>query len=146
MKQSFLLLVSITAFALYSCKKNETTDQQPDVTTFESEASIPWQDCVTFMPQGLTICFVDALESRCPCDAICVWEGLVSATLKVTTSAGIDTTITLATNSSPEWIPNNKAIINGDTIQFIRTEHPTLENCSDYGNYPAYKAVIGVGN
>ena len=133
------ILMSIIALMLtFSCTKKGVDDST--LTVSGGRAVIPWQDCAVFTDHDMTICFVDAKEYRCPCDVNCIWEGAVDATLRVTTTTGIDTTITLTTNSDPATLPST-ATIDGKLIRFVNTDAVT---CSDYESYEKYKVIIEV--
>ena len=138
MKSPILLTCTVVLLSLSFCKKNE-----PDTTSKPvsgSQATIAWQDCAIYTDHDVTICFTGINEYRCPCNVECVWEGAVDATLKVTTTSGIDTTIVLTTNSNPVGL-NNSATIGGKTIRFVNTD---AVDCADYGNSEKYKVVIAV--
>ena len=124
-------------FAFLGCEEN---DDFKTVTVSGTEAIIPWQDCAYFSDNGFTVCFVDAKEERCPCNTNCLWEGSVDATLRVTTATGIDTTITLTTNSNPVNL-HNFHTVGGKTIVFVNTSG--IE-CADYGQYEKYKVIVRV--
>ncbi len=134
----YFLIISTLIIAISACK-----EEDPEFTTYAvsgSQATIEWQDCALFTDHDMTICFVGADEARCPCNTNCLWEGSVDATLHITTTAGIDTTITLTTNSSPTNLPNTAAI-GGKTITFVNTD---AVPCADYGKYEKYKVIITV--
>lgn len=138
MKYYFLIICSSLIFALTACKEKDPEFATNPVSG--DQATIQWQDCALFTDHDLTICFVGANEARCPCDTDCLWEGTVDATLHITTTAGIDTTITLTTNSSPTNLPNT-ATIGGKTITFVNTD---AVPCADYGKYEKYKVILTV--
>jgi hypothetical protein len=134
----YFLVISTLIIAFSACKEKD-----PVITTHPvsgSQATVEWQDCVLFTDHDMTICFVGADEARCPCNTDCLWEGSVDATLHITTTSGIDTTITLTTNSSPINLPNT-ATIGGKTITFVNTD---AVPCTDYGKYEKYKVIITV--
>ena len=138
MKHFLLIPMAIVLLAFFACEDND-----PIPTTLQvsgSEATIPWQDCAEFTDQGLTVCFVGAKEERCPCNTNCLWEGSVDATLRVTSTTGIDTTLTLTTNSNPVNLHNFHSV-GGKTIVFVST--PGIE-CADYGKYDRYKVLIKI--
>ncbi len=138
MKYSILIISSALIIAFSSCGEKD-----PVVTTHPvsgAQATIAWQDCALFTDRDMTICFVGANESRCPCNTDCLWEGSVDATLHVTTPSGIDTTFTLTTNSNPFNLPNFTTI-GGKTITFVNTD---AVGCADYGKYEKYKVIITV--
>lgn len=135
MKHIFLIASSIALFVFAGCEEND------DFRIFSvtgSQAIIPWQDCAYFADHGLTICFVNAKEERCPCNTECLWEGSVDAMLHISSTAGIDTTITLTTNSDPGDLHYFHTIGN-KTIVFVNTSG--IE-CTDYGQFEKYKVIV----
>ena len=134
-----LLIISTTLLIAFSACKDKDPISNTQVI-YGNQATIPWQDCALFADQQMTVCFVGAKEERCPCNTDCLWEGSVDAMLHVTTVSGIDTTITLTTNSNPVNL-HNLTSIGGKTIQFINTNGIS---CSDYGHYEKYKVIISV--
>lgn len=138
MKPLLLILSCVLLLTLSFCGEKDPVHTTQ--TTSGTEASIGWLDCATFTQHDLTVCFINANEYRCPCNAECFWEGAIDATFHITSSTGIDTTLTLTTNSNPISLPNT-AIIGGKTIRFVQTEGV---DCSNFGQYQYYKAVIAV--
>ena len=102
-----------------------------------AEATLSWRECVEFQDFDLTLCFENAKEYRCPCWAECVWEGAVDFTLRVN-GPGVDTSVTLTTNSYPleEW---HIVRIGNTTIDISDATHP---DCSTYADYPKYKVNV----
>lgn len=140
MKQLLSFTCAALLFTLSFCKK-QGNEKNPDTQNVNgSEASIDWQDCAYFTDYDITICFVAADEFRCACDALCKWEGALDATLHVTSPGGIDTTITLRTNSNPAGLHTTETI-NGRVIHFVGTN---ISDCADYGDYEKYKVNISV--
>lgn len=133
------LLFALCAAALLTfsfCKKQDVAPQPVK----GSMSYITWEHCVQFEDQDLTVCFVGAEESRCPCTAECVWEGVLAATLRVSTLTGIDTSITLMINSNPANLPNT-AVVAG---KVIRLAGVNIVDCNDFGDYEKYKVLISV--
>ena len=139
MKNAIMLSAVLLLAVLTQCKKNDP-DAQAD-TVKGDRATIAWKDCAYFSDHGLTVCFVDASEYRCPCDVECVWEGAVDATLHVT-GPGVDTTITLTTNSSPGAL-HQSARVGARLIRFVETNH---FDCADYAHYNKYKVVVEISS
>ena len=137
-----LLLGFSTLLLLASCKKKDSVPTSHPVSG--SEATIGWQDCATYTDHDLTICFIGANDYRCPCNTECVWEGAVDATLHITNSTGLDTTITLTTNSNPTGLHSQETV--GDKIiRFVNTTTTQPYDCAtDQGNYEKYKVIIAV--
>jgi hypothetical protein len=136
MKHLLMIAMGAVLLAFFACEDNDPLSTTRQVTG--TEATIPWQDCAAFTDQGLTVCFVGAKEERCPCNTNCLWEGSVDATLRVSSATGIDTTLTLTTNSNPVTLHYFHSV-GGKTISFVST--PGIE-CADYGKYEKYKVLI----
>ena len=137
MKTLFLIAFGASLFVFIGCGEN---DNFKTVPVSGPEAIIPWQDCAYFSDNGFTVCFIGAKEERCPCNTNCLWEGSVDATLRVTSVTGIDTTITLTTNSNPVNLHNLHAV-GGKTIVFVNTSGI---DCADFGQYEKYKVIVRV--
>jgi len=138
MKHVFLIALSTVFITFFACKEKD-----PVVTTQSvsgSIATLAWEDCTLYSSHDLTICFVGAVENRCPCNTECLWEGTVEATFHVTNTTGIDTTITLITNSNPATLHNSTSI-GGKTITFVNTD---AIGCADYGKYEKYQVIVTV--
>jgi len=142
MKLSILVACAALLLGLSACKQKDPLPTTNPVSG--SEATIGWQDCAFFTDHDLTVCFVDANDYRCNCASDCFWEGAVDATLHITSSTGIDTTITLTTNSNPTQL-HSVDTIGGKIIRFVNTENVQPYDCiHDQGNYEKYKAIITV--
>ncbi|MCC6462678.1 MAG: hypothetical protein IT260_19580 [Saprospiraceae bacterium] len=102
-----------------------------------AEATLGWRECVEFHDFDLTICLENASEYRCPCSLQCFWEGAVDFTLRVN-GPGIDTSVTLTTNSNPPEAWHTKRIRN-TTIDISDASNI---DCSAYGDYPKYKVRV----
>lgn len=86
MKKKFLVACSGLILLFSSCKRESfsngrATDKKPDVT-----AMVALNDCFqkTIGNDNIIICLDSLNDSRCPIDAVCVWQGV--ATAKFTTS------------------------------------------------------------
>ncbi|MEO6758409.1 MAG: hypothetical protein ABIO24_03070, partial [Saprospiraceae bacterium] len=75
MKLPILFACTLFLIGFSNCKEKDPAPLVNQVSG--SEATIPWQQCVTFTDHQLTVCFVGAQENRCPCNADCIWEGTV---------------------------------------------------------------------
>lgn len=134
MKHLFLFLpVTLLLLSISACKKEQTA-----IESRSTETLIKWQECVDVQDQGLKICFLGANEYRCGCNENCIWEGAIDATLRITNNNGLDTTIVLTTNSSPQNLPH-KAVIAGKTIDFISTN---ITDCNQLGHYNLYEIKL----
>ncbi len=126
-----------TAFLLVlliSCKKESNSRT---VTT--STATLDYKECVYFEQDSITVCFMDANEYRCPCNADCIWAGACDVTLKITTPAK-DSTVTLS------WSPDGSGIfadsIMIDSGRVVRVTKIEPEDCNKYEIYADYKATV----
>ena len=110
MKYTASLLTGVTLLAFVSCKK------QPQ--TF-NDNHIPVNKCQAFNRDGkiLTCCLDSVIQdSRCPVNALCIWEGIAVARFKVS-SQNTDHIITLATYKFPPY--NKDTTVAGFKIEFI---------------------------
>jgi hypothetical protein len=138
MKYFFLLALSVSVLAFYACEDNDPLRNTTEVSG--NTALIPWEDCAFFAEHDLTVCFVGAKEERCPCNTSCLWEGVVKATFEVSNSSGLDTVVTLETNSAPAGLHFFHSFGN-KTLVFEKTDGI---NCEDYGKYWKYKVQVRV--
>lgn len=132
MKYKIFLALLIVALGTTQCKKE---------AIYGNTGTIRWQDCLEFFDHDVTICLEDIEEARCPCNADCIWEGMVTATLKVTAPGG-EYTIQLSTNSSPDAL-NHSDTIENRVIRFVKTN---ITDCNDYGQKEKYKVEVEVTN
>ena len=92
MKQTILL--GLILICLFSCEKEENTDNSDFIDTFE----LITDDCTTTIGQS-TICFDTVLtDSRCASGANCKWEGNAIIRLDLLTSDSKNHKIELNTN------------------------------------------------
>jgi hypothetical protein len=139
MNKLFLtMLVLFTLTCAFQCKKEEVSTQNE---VSGNAATIKWKDCATFTDHNTTICIKEASEYRCPCTIDCIWEGAVDVTMNVQ-MPGVDSTITLTTNSNPANL-NFSDTIGTKVIRFVKTN---IESCADYGKYEMYDFTIEVTN
>lgn len=137
--KKYISVSALFAVVLFACTKEKTESTNTPVTGHV--ANISWQDCAEFTDHGLTICLTGAKEGRCGCNEECIWEGAVDFTLHVT-GAGIDTTITLTTNSNPVNL-HDSVVIGGTTI---KVSDGSGIDCNDYEKYEKYKAKVELSN
>ncbi|HLP96345.1 MAG TPA: hypothetical protein VK168_20020 [Saprospiraceae bacterium] len=138
MKPIFLFPYLFVLLAFMACEDNDPLRITRDVNG--STAVIPWQDCAYFADHDLTVCFIGAKEERCPCNTDCLWEGAVKATFEISNSSGLDTILTLETNSAPAGLHYFHSFGN-KTVTFVNTEGI---QCEDYGQYDKYKVIVKV--
>lgn len=133
--QFFVFLFAISMASFMACDKNNAGPREQA----GSEALVAWEECVDFTDHGLTVCFEDVLEYRCPCNVDCIWEGAVDISLHIT-GQNIDTLITLSANSNSENLVNS-AQIGANTIKI---ENPLPSACNDFGDLDKYKVTVKV--
>ena len=127
------LALSLIAFA--ACKKESNSRI---VTT--NSATLDYKECVTYQKQDVTVCFTDANEYRCPCNAECFWAGACDVRLKVTV-AGEDSTLNLSYAADGQGVfPSVDTI--GNVIFKVTGIVPT--DCNDYADYAKYKVDVTV--
>jgi hypothetical protein len=143
LKKLLMFAIPTMLFMFSYCKKTDSEKVPVTQNVKGEEATIDWQGCAFFTDHDITICFVGADEQRCPCNVECVWEGAVNATFHITTLTGLDTIITLTTNSAPAQLHSSETI-GGKTIRFVNTATPIPFDCADYGVYEKYKAIVTV--
>lgn len=128
----FPAILGLCLLAFSFCRKHD------DTRSVSGDAAVlSWQECALFPDYDLTICFTGANEARCPCNMECFWEGVVDFTLKVQ-GPGVDTTVTLTTNSNPLNLPHQITL--GNTT--IDVEDASGLGCADYGVYDKYKVRV----
>ncbi len=137
MKQNIpIALFAVSALFLSFCKHHRS---EIFTTQAGNEAVLSWQECVEFSDYDMTICFVEASEYRCPCDAQCIWEGAVYYTLRAQ-GAGLDSTFTLTTSDRELFFPRTITLNN---IKVDIAEEPVIA-CADYGDYELYKVKVNL--
>ena len=143
MRNSLLLAYSILLLVPFACKKQ---DKHLIVHQLNgSEATIAWQECAFFTDHDITVCIIDAAESRCSCLIDCFPDGEMAATLHITSSTGVDVITTLI---AANGIPNNN-LVSADTIEgkIVRLVNANLVNAdcaTEHGNFEKYKFMVTV--
>lgn len=139
MKQIFCVAASVVLLSVFSCTK-ETNQSQ----SFKINRDITIHNCSNFTANNTTysICFDTVTnESRCPKDAICVWEGY--ATAKFTLTSG---TTNRNFSLSTMVINNTMALQNDTTINGITIALANLApNPREIGSgKPPYVATLKI--
>ena len=129
MKFSISICCSIILFAFASCKKESAV--------FD-ENLIAINQCRSFTRDAISLtCCLDSVieDSRCPIDAVCIWQGRGVARFKVNTQNTVHT-ITLATI---KFTPFNKdTTLAGFKIELIGlSPYPDLKKPLRYKDYVA---------
>jgi hypothetical protein len=139
MKPVFYSAVFVVILSLYSCTKDTI---KPANFVINKEIAI--HDCTNFSANTIkySICF-DAVtnESRCPIDAICIWEGYATAQFTLTsgTTNHIFSLSTLLSNKN--IVLQNDTTING--INMVLTSLAPYPGELVY-NHPPYIASLKI--
>ncbi|MEO5892546.1 MAG: hypothetical protein ABIQ31_20030 [Ferruginibacter sp.] len=110
MKSFTCLLIALTAMTLGSCKKEADSIKG-------KSASL--NKCQSYGGnENILNCCLEAIiaDSRCPVDAVCIWQGAAVGRFSVHT-AGSNYTITLSTTRFGEYKPD--ATVEGFKIELI---------------------------
>ena len=133
MKYTTFFFIAVLAVYVVSCKKQHDN---------QDKNFIPVNKCRDFNTDGktITVCLDSVLQdSRCPADAMCIWQGTGVARFKVNTQNSIHI-ITLATPTSPTH--SKDTAVAGFKIEFINLL-PNREMIKPY-NYKDYVAEVKV--
>ena len=123
--------VALTAFLLVgsSCKKS---------TELRASSPVPWKDCSEFESKTdhVSVCLDSLIEdSRCPVNAVCIWQGTAIAKFSVTVNDR-QQPITLSTFSLPGF-PSD-TILMGYKIEFVNLlPYPEVNVIHDISEYRA---------
>ncbi len=103
---------------------------------------IPVNKCQAFETTGeLLTCCLDSVikDSRCPIDAVCIWQGIAVA--RFTVNAKNEThVITLATSSFAPY--KRDTILAGFKMEFVNLEPiPSMSNPAKYSDYVAEVSI-----
>lgn len=97
-KYSFLSLVIVLLFTA-SCEKKTDLPELPEIS-LNTEFTLDFGAVGEIENTAIEISFEEVLEdSRCPADAVCIWEGRAWVKL-VGTNASVETDIELITENS----------------------------------------------
>jgi hypothetical protein len=118
MKPVFYMAVFVTILSFYSCTKESIKTEN-----FAIDKDIAINNCSNFTVNAVnySICF-DAVinESRCPINAICIWEGYATAKFTLT-SGSTNHTFSLSTLlSNKSIVLQNDTTINGIKIALTK--------------------------
>jgi hypothetical protein len=125
MKIKLIFILLLASF--FSCSKQEVLPDDP----------ITFGQCQTDASKDLNICFVSLQDGRCPCNAVCFWEGSVDVGIRILTLSGIDTTVVF-TQKQPE---KHIAIVDGHTIEL---KEVLVDFCNDQGVSSKYRIKLDV--
>ena len=110
-----LSFLAITTIAFCSCKKE-------DNIVIDQNKTIALGNCafVTAFETPM-ICFDSLItDSRCPVNAVCIWEGYAAVKLSVVIHTGTVQGITLSTlKDATTSIPPNETVIDGYHIKLL---------------------------
>lgn len=137
------IFFAFAAFALLlsACKK----DKDPLLTDqFEAgdTVTIAFKKTAKLIPDGLKITFTGITEdSRCPTDAMCIWEGRAVAGFQAE-KKGTIRVFSLTNNEKPETEPKQTINVFGRTVKLLGvTPYPVLGSSIDSTEY---KVIIVV--
>jgi hypothetical protein len=113
-----VLFYSIMITILFSCKKaDHMENNQASINNY----TITLNNCTTIsnlkrttlLPYG--ICFDSLIDSRCPQDVQCIWQGYAKVKLRLTIAndAGIPFKLSTMKNPSYNFTPPNDTITSG---------------------------------
>ncbi len=128
-----ICLFSITFFT--SCSKD-------DVIKIGEEFEVKIEETFAFEEGGFEIKFIKVEDSRCPSDAICVWEGRGVADLQITPIENENTTVQLATAPSLVDSLTKTAVYDNYIIELIDLlPYPDTNTTND-----EYSVVLKITN
>ena len=134
MKYTITILFAAMLFVLVSCEKQEVV--------LLNENFIPVNECQSYAidKQDLTVCLDSVTQdSRCPIDAVCIWQGIGITRFKFTTK-NTDHLITLSTY---KFHPYNKdTTLAGFKIELVNLA-PQRELSKPF-NYRDYVAEVNI--
>lgn len=129
MKTTVSLLTGLMLFIFASCKKEYKAN---------NENFIPVNKCQAFNSNETIItCCLDSVlqDSRCPINAVCIWQGIAVARFKVNVQTSHHI-ITLATSKFQPY--NNDSTVAGFKIEFINLlPQIELNKSINYNDYIA---------
>ena len=107
-----ILFIAATSF-VNSCSK-------PAIELKEGILELPLKNCAkgTISENKLTLCFDSLIaDSRCPANAICIWQGTATARFSLTKNKETVTFVLSTLNTPPTYIKDT--ILLGYKIEFI---------------------------
>ena len=129
MKYIFYLLAFPITLSFISCKKEKVDNNQNNIGINKCKS-------FTIDSKTLTCCLDSVLaDSRCPVNAVCIWEGITIARFKVST-ANSNQRITLALRKFSSY--NKDTTLAGFKIEFINlVPHGEANKPFNYSDYIA---------
>jgi len=70
-----ILVIVITAFFLTSCEDNTSDSNSNDTYMLGDTISIAYEEVVNIETPNFQISLDSIMDSRCPSDVVCVWQG-----------------------------------------------------------------------
>lgn len=129
-----IFIVVIAGALLLSCKKESVP------ASFSNQLVL--NECKSFGSDSLPVICFDSLitDSRCPANAVCIWQGVVVVKLSFRDAAGSQNFYLSSLTNHP-FFPANDTSINGYKIRLLDVSYssPTGERT---GTPKAYLAVF----
>ncbi|HUH75062.1 MAG TPA: hypothetical protein VLZ75_11745 [Chitinophagales bacterium] len=128
MKNILVILLTLLA---YSCSKDINQPNYPNGLKVNQNIVLDYGKCLKTIDKEYEICFTSISDSRCPVNAICVWEGdaAVEFNLKSNTESH---SFTLHSNEKFQ----QDTVINNLKIKLLNVSlNPDLNNPTNLGSY-----------
>ena len=115
-----------TAFAVIGCSKDSSNINDPYFST--DSVTVPIGQCITKKYKGdttITYCLDSINDSRCPDNAVCIWQGYAAAKMNLTINQVTHKVILNTPISYPPF--TNDTTIAGFRFKLVDvTPYPTL--------------------
>lgn len=128
LKTIWLLLLPIV---LFSCSQDESESDNFAAIKFDKNSVLKINNCLDIAETEYSLCFESVDDSRCPTNAVCVWEGNAAANFVLKSTTG-NTPFTLNTNESFK----RDTILNNLKIELIGVlPYPILNKTTNPNEY-----------
>lgn len=119
MQYSKLIAVFITTTLLIACKK----ENEPGIP----ETSLTLRECSNLGSNSLPLICFDSLvtDSRCPANAICIWQGVVVVKLSLIDDSSLKSFYLSSFKNNGSYPPNDTTI-DGYKIKLINVTYKVL--------------------
>ncbi|RAI89973.1 hypothetical protein [Algoriphagus yeomjeoni] len=118
-----LLVVFLTSSLLFSCEDSIDCDGFDLGKEFEIAIDETIQNC----PKNISLTLLDVQDSRCPANAVCIWEGMIVVEGKLTVN-GKDIDLQLSTNENVSAYPNQFSTSDYTVKLIDAIPYPDLNN------------------
>lgn len=116
---------------LISCSQDESESDDFAALKFDKNSILKINQCIDIAETDYSLCFESVDDSRCPTNAVCVWEGNAAANLVLKSAAG-NKSFTLNTHSNFK----RDTIINNLKIELIGVlPYPILNKTTNPNDY-----------